>query len=98
MDIRHFKKKYDKAKITKLAKEYDKLQKKQPYHMTKKINDTTVTLLYFGSFLVPLAGVIVGAIYISKDEEHYKYVGKNCLIWALINIILTFIFLASLFA
>ena len=89
---------YDKAKIAELAKEYDEFQKKQPLNMIKKVDTFTVILLYFGSFLVPLAGIIVGAIYISKDEEHYKYLGKNCLIWALINSILTFIFLALLFA
>ena len=63
----------------------------------KQIDDTTVTLLYILSFFIPLAGFIVGAIYASKDEEHYKHVGKNCLIFSVLNIVLGFIMLAVLF-
>ena len=66
--------KYDKAKIDELAEKYDEFQKKQPLNMIQKVDTFTVILLYSGSFLVPLAGIIVGAMYISKDEEHYKYV------------------------
>ena len=64
----------------------------------RKIDATTVALLYILSFFIPLAGFIVGAIYVSKDEEHYKYVGKNCLIFSVMNIIFSFIMLAFLFA
>ena len=63
----------------------------------KQIDGTTVILLYILSFFIPLAGFIVGAIYASKDEEHYKHVGKNCLIFSVINIVLGFIMLAVLF-
>ena len=56
--------------------------------MEKEIDGTTVILLYILSFLIPLAGFIVGAIYASKDEEHYKHVGKNCLIFSVLNIVL----------
>jgi len=59
-----------------------------------EIDNTTVILLYILSFFIPLAGFIVGAIYASKDEEHYKHVGKNCLIFSVTNIILGFIMLA----
>ena len=54
----------------------------------RKIDDTTVILLYILSFFIPFAGVIVGAIYASKEEERYKQVGKNCLIFSLINVVL----------
>ena len=54
----------------------------------KQIDNTTVILLYILSFFIPLAGFIVGAIYASKDEEHYKHVGKNCLIFSVLNIVL----------
>ena len=64
----------------------------------KKIDGTTALLLYILSFFIPLAGFIVGAIYASKDEEHYKHVGKNCLIFSVMNIVLGFIMLAALFA
>ena len=63
----------------------------------KQIDDTTVILLYILSFFIPLAGFIVGAIYASKDEKHYKYVGKNCLIFSVMNLVLGFIMLAVLF-
>jgi hypothetical protein len=67
----------------------------------RKIDDTTVILLYILSFFIPFAGVIVGAIYASKEEEHYKQVGKNCLIFSLINVVLVvlgFIKIAILFS
>jgi cytochrome b561 len=63
----------------------------------KKIEGITVILLYILSFFIPLSGFIVGAIYVSKDEEHYKHVGKNCLIFSLMNIVLGFIMIALLF-
>ena len=66
-----------------------------PYTGEKKIDSTTVLLLYILSLLIPLAGFIVGAIYVLRDEEHYKYVGKNCLIFSVLNISLG---LALLFA
>ena len=57
----------------------------------KQIEDTTVILLYLLSFFIPLAGFIIGAIYASKDEKHYKHVGKNCLICSALNVVLSFI-------
>ena len=66
--------------------------------MEKEIDDTTVLLLYILSFFIPLAGFIVGAIYASKDEKHYKHVGKNCLIFSVINIVLGFIMIAVILA
>ena len=88
----------DKAKIAELAKEYDELQKKQSPQMMKKIDNTTVLLLYILSFIIPLAGFIVGANYASKDEVHYKQVGKNCLIISVINVVFGFIMVALLFS
>ena len=64
----------------------------------KEIDGTTVILLYILSFFIPLAGFIVGAIYASKDEEHYKHVGKNCLIFSVINIVLGFIIVVAIIA
>ena len=62
----------------------------------KQIDGTTVILLYILSFFIPLAGFIVGAIYASKEEEHYKHVGKNCLIFSVMNIILGFIMMVAI--
>jgi len=66
--------------------------------MEIKVDKTATTLLYILSFLIPLAGFIVGAIYLSKEEEHYKHVGKNCLIFSVMNIVIGFIMVALLFA
>ena len=64
----------------------------------EKIDDTTVILLYVLSFFIPLAGFIVGALYASKDEEHYKHVGKNCLKVSALNIVLGIVMVTLLFA
>ncbi len=73
---------------------YKKVTKSE--EIEKQIDGTTVILLYILSFFIPLAGFIVGAIYASKDEEHYKHVGKNCLIFSVINIVLGFIMIAAI--
>ena len=77
-----------------ITKPYEKADEKAELESStieKQIDGTTVILLYILSFFIPLAGFIVGAIYASKDEEHYKHVGKNCLIFSVMNIILGFI-------
>ena len=54
-----------------------------------EIDQTTVILIYILSFLIPFTGFVVGAYYVSKKEEHYKYIGKICLMLTLFNIILS---------
>ena len=80
-----------------ITKPYEKAEAESST-IAKQIDNTTVILLYILSFFIPLAGFIVGAIYASKEEEHYKHVGKNCLIFSVMNIVLGFIMLAALFA
>ena len=65
------------------------------YREEKKIDSTTVILLYILSFVIPLAGFIVGAIYATKEDEHYKFVGKNCLLFSLMNIVLGLVIVAT---
>ena len=74
----------------------DKAESESPEssEIIKQIDGTTVILLYILSFFIPLAGFIVGAIYASKDEGHYKHVGKNCLIFSVLNIVLDVIIIA----
>jgi hypothetical protein len=62
------------------------------------IGNLDAFLLYVLSFLIPLAGFIIGAIYVSKNEADYKDVGQGCLLLALINIILGFIILLVVFS
>jgi len=40
-------------------------------------------LFYIISFLIPLAGIIIGAIYMGKSDPECKQFGKNCLIAAI---------------
>jgi hypothetical protein len=68
-----------------------------PSTIEKQIDSTAVILLYILSFFIPLAGFIVGAIYSSKEEEHYKHVGKNCLKVSTLNVVIGIITVASLF-
>lgn len=48
-------------------------------------------LLYIISFMVPLAGFIIGAIYLSKEEEHERHIGRTCLIIALLTTFIGFL-------
>jgi CHASE2 domain-containing sensor protein len=43
-------------------------------------------LFYILSFFIPLAGIILGAIYMSKPGPAMKQFGKTCLICALVCI------------
>jgi len=42
-------------------------------------------LFYVVSFFVPIAGIILGAIYLGKPDKPNKEFGKNCLVAALAN-------------
>ena len=59
------------------------------------MDELTVDILYIASFLIPLAGVLIGAYYVSRDDEHQKHVGKFCLIFGLISIFLTLVIFLS---
>jgi hypothetical protein len=39
-------------------------------------------LFYVISFVIPLAGIIIGVIYLTKQDPENKKFGKNCLIAA----------------
>ena len=44
--------------------------------------------LYLLSFIIPIVGFIIGAIYYTKPEPEYKHVGKMCIILGLLSILL----------
>lgn len=44
-------------------------------------------LFYVLSFFVPLAGIIIGVIYLTKDDAECKKFGKNCIIAAVSAIV-----------
>jgi hypothetical protein len=47
-------------------------------------------LFYVISFMVPIAGIILGALYLSKPDEANREFGKYCLLAAAINFALGF--------
>ena len=53
-------------------------------------------LLYIGSIFVPLAGFIIGAIFLTNTGPEHKRVGKTCLMLGVIGILMPVI-LAVLF-
>ena len=61
------------------------------YNAEKKIDSTTTVTLYSLSLLIPLCGCIVGAIFVTNEHEHYKHVGKYCLILSLLNLVISII-------
>ena len=58
----------------------------------QQMDSGLAVLLYIISFLLPLAGFIIGAIYVSKDEEHFRHVGRTCLKLGLLSIVISFLF------
>jgi hypothetical protein len=44
-------------------------------------------LFYAISFIIPLAGIIIGAIYLGKPEPECKKFGKNCIIAAVAMVV-----------
>ncbi len=45
-------------------------------------------LLYIVSFLIPIAGIIIGIIFYTKDTAEEKQFGKMCIILAVVAIVL----------
>lgn len=52
-------------------------------------------LLYIVSFLVGIVGIVIGAIYMSREDEDHRHVGKICLIIGLFGVIITPIVLSA---
>ena len=46
--------------------------------------------VYILSFLIPLAGIIIGAIYLTNNDKVIREAGGNCIAISLVTIILTF--------
>ncbi len=44
-------------------------------------------LLYIVSFLVPLAGIVIGIIFYTKDTSEEKKFGKMCIILAIVAVV-----------
>ncbi len=58
----------------------------QPMQQHEAVSSGMKLLLYILSFLIPIAGFIIGAIYYTKPET--KEVGKMCIILGVLSIVL----------
>jgi len=50
-------------------------------------------LFYILSFIVPIAGIVIGVIYLAKNDDEMKRFGKTCLIVAGIPIALFLLYI-----
>ena len=61
-------------------------------------DEKSFTLLYIASFLIPIAGIIIGAIYLTNEDEETRNAGNTCLLLGIIAIILGMAFYLLLVA
>lgn len=54
------------------------------------------TLTYLASALVPLLGIVVGAMYMGRADEEHRHAGLMCLVLGVLNIFLLPTVLAAL--
>jgi len=52
-------------------------------------------ILYLFSLIVPLVGIIVGSIKISKDDNYNRNVGINCIILSIVSTIIGIIIITK---
>jgi|GEM_PF-906666 len=50
-------------------------------------------LFYVLSFIIPIAGIIIGVIYLTKADRELKRFGKTCLVFAAIPIALLLLYI-----
>jgi len=74
---------------------HDFLAKAFPSEPHARISGVQRALFYVLSIIVPLAGIVIGAIYYAKPEPEYKHVGKICLILGIVCIFLVPVALAA---
>lgn len=61
-------------------------------------NGSSNTFLYVLSFLIPLVGIIAGAIFLTNSDESKKSAGKTCVILGLVGPALYVILIVILFS
>lgn len=62
-----------------------KAAKKAPPETAAEAPPEPKWLFFVISFFVPVAGIVLGAIYLSKPDDPNKEFGKYCLLAALVN-------------
>jgi membrane-associated HD superfamily phosphohydrolase len=53
-------------------------------------------LFYVLSFIVPIAGIVIGVIYFSKPDEEPRKFGKTCLIIAAMSVALCLLYILTI--
>ena len=61
--------------------------------MRTGLDDTSKVLLYLLSVFLPIAGIVVGVVFMTRDQPDYKVVGRDCLAISLVVLVLTLPFL-----
>jgi hypothetical protein len=61
-------------------------------------NNQSFTLLYLASLLIPVAGIIIGAVYLTNENKQTREAGTQCLIIAILSILAYWFFIFILFS
>ncbi|MBN1177991.1 MAG: hypothetical protein JXD18_02185 [Anaerolineae bacterium] len=61
----------------------------QPAYYGPQYSGCVKFLLYALSFFIPLAGVIIGVIFLSRPDPESKGMGQACLILGIVSFVLT---------
>lgn len=64
-------------------------QQPQPVYYGSQYSGCVKFLLYALSFCIPIVGIIVGVIFMSRPDPESKSLGKTCLILGIISIVLS---------
>ena len=66
-------------------------------NVKKKSNEQSFALIYIASLLIPIAGIIIGANYLTNKNEQTREAGTSCLIIAILSILAYWFFIFYLF-
>ena len=60
-------------------------------------DEQSFILLYIASFLIPVAGIIIGAIYLINHDKKVKDAGSICLFIGILSLLIYWFFVFSMF-
>jgi predicted membrane protein len=64
--------------------------------MQKRVTTGLRILLYVISILVPIAGIVIGIVFIIRDSPDEKHVGTLCLIFGVVSMVIMPIILSAI--
>ncbi|HDQ73943.1 MAG TPA: hypothetical protein ENN19_17880 [Chloroflexi bacterium] len=68
---------------------YYQQQPQQPMYYGSQYSGCLKIILYLLSFFIPLVGVIIGLVFMSRPDPESKQMGQTCLILGVISIFLS---------